>query len=73
MTDLAEQVKKLEARVAELEKNGGKPKKEKKERKPTEFNKFIKDNLAKVKAENPSMSHTEAFSATAKLYKERQT
>lgn len=73
MTDLSDQFKKLEARVAELEKNGGKPKKEKKERKPTEFNNFIKENLAKVKAENPTMSHTEAFSATAKLYKERSS
>lgn len=70
--DLAEQVKKLEARVAELEKSGSKPKKEKKQRKPTEFNTFIKDNLAKVKADNPKMTHTEAFAATAKLYKERK-
>jgi len=71
--DLTEEIKKLETRVAELEKCNVKPKKAKKERKPTEFNIFVKENLAKVKVDNPKMSHKEAFSATAKLYKDRKS
>ena len=67
--NLEEEVQKLRARVEELEKSSAKPKKEKVPRKPTEFNTYVKNNLAKVKEENPKLSHKEAFAETAKRYK----
>ena len=71
--DLATELKKLQDRVSELEKNGSgtkKEKKEKKPRKPTVFQLYMKVNIAKVKSENPNMTHKEAFSEAAKRYTE---
>ena len=65
--DLANEVKKLQERVLELEKCGT-VKKEKKPRKPTAFQLYMKDNISKVKTENPAMTHKEAFSEAAKRY-----
>ena len=76
--DLATELKKLQDRVSELEKNGSdmkkekKEKKEKKPRKPTVFQLYMKDNISKVKSENPSMSHKEAFSEAARRYTENK-
>ena len=74
--DLKDEKKKLQDRVLELEKTDkscskkGKEKKEKKPRKPTVFQLYMKDNIQKVKAQNPTMTHKEAFSETARLYTE---
>lgn len=72
--DLSNEIKKLQDRVQELEKKdkscAKKEKKEKKPRKPTAFQLYMKDNIPKVKADNPTMSHKDAFSETARLYTE---
>ena len=74
--DLSNEIKKLQDRVLELEKTDksfdkkGKEKKEKKPRKPTVFQLYMKDNIPKVKANNPTMTHKQAFSETARLYTE---
>lgn len=72
--DFEKQIKELQARVSELEKGSGsrKPKAEKKPREPTEFNKFVKEQLPKVKKENPDMSHKEAFAEAAKLWSKKK-
>jgi len=78
--DLSEEIKKLQSRVADLEKGDGlkkkkekKEKKEKKPRAPTAFQTYMKVNIPKVKAENPAMSHKDAFSETARQYTESKT
>ncbi|XP_050204989.1 axial regulator YABBY 4 isoform X2 [Mercurialis annua] len=39
---------------------------EKRQRAPSAYNRFIKDEIRRLKAENPSMAHKEAFSTAAK-------
>ncbi|KAL2925963.1 Axial regulator YABBY 4 [Bienertia sinuspersici] len=39
---------------------------EKKRRQPSAYNKFIKEEIRRLKSRNPSMSHKEAFSTAAK-------
>ncbi|XP_019458041.1 PREDICTED: axial regulator YABBY 5-like isoform X2 [Lupinus angustifolius] len=39
---------------------------EKKQRVPSAYNRFIKDEIQRIKASNPDISHREAFSAAAK-------
>ncbi|KAL2901758.1 Axial regulator YABBY 1 [Bienertia sinuspersici] len=39
---------------------------EKRQRVPSAYNRFIKDEIQRIKAENPDISHREAFSAAAK-------
>ncbi|XP_074576152.1 protein YABBY 2-like [Curcuma longa] len=39
---------------------------EKRERVPSAYNKFIKEEIQRIKANNPDISHREAFSAAAK-------
>ncbi|KAH9322639.1 hypothetical protein KI387_017278, partial [Taxus chinensis] len=39
---------------------------EKKQRVPTAYNRFIKDEIQRIKARNPEISHREAFSTAAK-------
>ncbi|XP_057521011.1 protein YABBY 4-like isoform X1 [Amaranthus tricolor] len=39
---------------------------EKRQRVPSAYNRFIKDEIQRIKAENPNISHREAFSAAAK-------
>ena len=70
-----ERYEKLERRVKELEasKSGGgseSPKKKKKaggpKRPPTEYQKFMKTEIARVKKEDPELSHKDAFKAAEK-------
>ncbi|KAG8641714.1 hypothetical protein MANES_12G026501v8 [Manihot esculenta] len=39
---------------------------EKRQRAPSAYNRFIKEEIRRLKAENPSMAHKEAFSTAAK-------
>ncbi|TQD81380.1 hypothetical protein C1H46_033098 [Malus baccata] len=39
---------------------------EKRQRAPSAYNRFIKEEIRRLKAENPSMTHKEAFSTAAK-------
>ncbi|XP_020596390.1 protein YABBY 2-like, partial [Phalaenopsis equestris] len=39
---------------------------EKRQRVPSAYNKFIKEEIQRIKASNPDISHREAFSAAAK-------
>ncbi|EPS57324.1 hypothetical protein M569_17494, partial [Genlisea aurea] len=39
---------------------------EKRQRVPSAYNRFIKDEIQRIKAGNPDISHREAFSAAAK-------
>ncbi|CAJ1940157.1 unnamed protein product [Sphenostylis stenocarpa] len=39
---------------------------EKKQRTPSAYNRFIKEEIKRLKAENPNMAHKEAFSTAAK-------
>eukprot|EP00252_Welwitschia_mirabilis_P013373 TRINITY_DN2944_c0_g1_i4.p1 TRINITY_DN2944_c0_g1~~TRINITY_DN2944_c0_g1_i4.p1 ORF type:complete len:164 (+),score=2.57 TRINITY_DN2944_c0_g1_i4:264-755(+) len=41
---------------------------EKKQRVPTPYNIFIKDEIQRIKAQNPDISHKQAFSAAAKSW-----
>ncbi|KAG8640136.1 axial regulator YABBY 4 isoform X3 [Manihot esculenta] len=43
-----------------------KPAPEKRQRAPSAYNRFIKEEIRRLKAENPSMAHKEAFSTAAK-------
>lgn len=68
-----EQIKILEERVKALEsKMGGAPK-SKKPRKPSAFNNFMKETIPKVKEENPTISHSEAFKKAASMWKDQKT
>ncbi|KAG6791844.1 hypothetical protein POTOM_000978 [Populus tomentosa] len=42
------------------------PAPEKRQRVPSAYNRFIKDEIQRIKAGNPDISHREAFSAAAK-------
>lgn len=56
-----------------LLKKGDAPKKPKTKRKPSAYNLYMKEALPRVKAENPTLSHNEAFKLAAgqfKTYKE---
>ena len=59
-------IKKLEERVADLESKNGVPKKERKPRKPSEYNEFIKDYFSKNK--DPKKTHKELFGEAAKAW-----
>uniref|UniRef100_A0A8R7PY37 YABBY protein C-terminal domain-containing protein n=1 Tax=Triticum urartu TaxID=4572 RepID=A0A8R7PY37_TRIUA len=39
---------------------------EKRQRVPSAYNRFIKDEIQRIKANNPDITHREAFSAAAK-------
>ena len=60
-----ERIKLLEQRITKLE--NPKPKVK---RKPSPFNLFMQQNVPKVKEQNPDLSHSEAFSKAASLWKE---
>lgn len=73
-----------EARIAELEKQmkemkqklevieqGKKPKKEKIQREPNAYNKFIKETYGEIKQKNPEMKHTEIFAECVKKWNSR--
>lgn len=60
-------IDKLEKELKELKlKIGSVPKKEKKTREPTEYNKFVQDHLAKLKeAQGDKYNHKEAFKSAS--------
>ena len=60
-------IDKLEKELKELKlKMGTTPKKEKKTREPTEYNKFVKDHLDKLKkSEGDKYNHKEAFKSAS--------
>ncbi|KAL6187592.1 hypothetical protein ACLB2K_038990 [Fragaria x ananassa] len=43
---------------------------EKRQRAPSAYNRFIKEEIQRLKSENPSMTHKEAFSTAAKNVQE---
>ncbi|XP_013597002.1 PREDICTED: axial regulator YABBY 4 isoform X3 [Brassica oleracea var. oleracea] len=45
---------------------------EKRQRAPSAYNCFIKEEIRRLKAQNPSMAHKEAFSLAAKNFKTRE-
>jgi hypothetical protein len=61
-----ELIKKLDRRISDLEMQMGKPKKEKKIRKPSEFNIHMKKYLATHK--DPSKTHKELFLEATKAW-----
>jgi hypothetical protein len=64
-------IKKLEERVSDLEsKTSGVPKKERKPRKPSEYNDFIKDYFSKNK--DPKKTHKELFGEAAKAWSSKK-
>ena len=65
-------IKKLEQRVSDLEckTNAVVPKKERKPRKPSEYNEFIKDYFAKNK--DPKKTHKELFGEAAKVWSSKK-
>ena len=58
--------KKLEQRISDLETKMGKPQKEKKPRKPSEYNIFVKDYISKHK--DPKKDHKELFADAVKAW-----
>lgn len=66
---LEEKVKALEEKYAALEKSAGKKKRTSNpDRKPSEYNMFMKKTYEELKKENPEMSHQERFSECAKKW-----
>ena len=65
-----ETIKKLEQRLTDLESKMGKPKKERKPREPSEYNKFMKNFISKNK--DPKKTHSELFSEGAKAWGEKK-
>ena len=59
-------IKKLDQRITDLESKMGKPQKERKPRKPSEYNIFVKDYLSKNK--DPKKDHKELFSDAVKAW-----
>ncbi|KXS10140.1 hypothetical protein M427DRAFT_37789 [Gonapodya prolifera JEL478] len=60
----------------EVKPKAERPKKEKKERTPREpslYNKFMKEELTRLKKDNPGMSHKEAFKVAAANWKTSPT
>ena len=62
----SELIKKLDQRITDLESKMGKPQKEKKPRKPSEYNIFVKDYLSKNK--DPKKDHKELFADAVKAW-----
>ena len=58
--------KKLEQRIKDLESKMGSSKKERKPRKPSEYNEFMKTYMAKHK--DPKKTHADLFSEAAKAW-----
>jgi hypothetical protein len=68
----SELIKKLEQRVSDLEsKTNGVPQKERKPRKPSEYNEFMKDYFAKNK--DPKKTHKELFGEAAKAWSSKKS
>jgi len=69
-----EKIELLEERLKILEEKAsfGKEKKPKKPRKPTAFNIFMKDAIAKVKKENPTITHNDAFKMATTMWSEQK-
>lgn len=66
---LEEKVKTLEEKYVNLEKTGGKKKRvANPDRKPSEYNMFMKKTYEELKKENPEMTHQEKFSECAKRW-----
>ena len=59
-------IKKLDQRITDLESKMGKPQKERKPRKPSEYNIFVKDYLSKNK--DPKKDHKELFADAVKAW-----
>ncbi len=55
----------LQKRLEKVEKQSEKTKAKKTPRKPSEYNKFMSTEMAKVKKENPDWAHDKVFAETA--------
>jgi hypothetical protein len=62
----SELIKKLDQRITDLESKMGKPQKERKPRKPSEYNIFVKDYISKNK--DPKKDHKELFADAVKAW-----
>ena len=69
--ELSETVAKLTKKVEALE-SEKLPKKEKKSRPPSAYNKFMKNKLPELKKEFPDLNHSELFKKCATLWKEEK-
>jgi len=69
---MSDDYKSLEKRLADLEQkvNSGSSKspKEKKTREPSEYNKFMKEHLAKLREKHPNKSHKDLFTEAANAW-----
>uniref|UniRef100_A0A6C0F8V1 YABBY protein C-terminal domain-containing protein n=1 Tax=viral metagenome TaxID=1070528 RepID=A0A6C0F8V1_9ZZZZ len=73
--ELKKRIESLEKRVCELETIIVKTKETKKEkinREPSKYNKFVKEQLASMKISNPDMNHNERFKKCAELWKSKK-
>jgi RNA processing factor Prp31 len=61
-------LKDLEKRIEKLENGSSKPTKEKKPRKPSEYNDFVGKFIPKYKKDNPDVSHKNAFAEAVKAW-----
>lgn len=67
---MSDDYKNLEKRLADLEQkinntSSAVPAKEKKPRKPSEYNKFMSEHLAELRKKHPNKSHKELFTEAA--------
>ncbi len=65
MDDLERKIKKLEKKVKNLENPDKKP------RKPSEYNLFIKKTIGKLNKEHPDKDHKDIFKKAVKLWSEK--
>lgn len=69
LESLEQELKELRKEVSSL-KSGAKP--ERKKRKPNAFNIFVGETIPKVKAENPELSQSEAFTLATSMWKDHK-
>ena len=68
LEELTTIVEKLETKINSM----GKEKKTRPPKEPSEYNVYIKENLAKLKAENKNMTHSEAWSKATQSWKKHK-
>ena len=71
MADQNSRIEKLEKELSDLKLklNSDKPKKEKKPREPTEYNKFVKDHIEKLrKKHGDKYNHKEGFKSATEAW-----
>ena len=68
LESLQKEIEEMKKDLLTLKKSDG-PKKPKQKRKPSAYNLYMKEALPRVKAENPTLTHNEAFKLAAGQFK----